>query len=145
MHILRDFTYLLLQGLTQVEEMLVSAVLPIMTLYHLPQGQYGYGGHVINLPQDIASFANTLPRHHADLDVVVVRRENSAQSHRDFHVRKSVVLDALQWLILNNIYYSNISIDTSALAELPEDGNLSGLCTFTLNNSEEMDPLHRPG
>ena len=47
---------------TQVEEMLISGVLPIMSLYRLPHGQYGYSGHVINLPQDVGSFANTLPR-----------------------------------------------------------------------------------
>ena len=49
-----------MQDLTQVEEMLISAVLPIMTLYCLPHSQYGYSGHVINLPQDVASFANSL-------------------------------------------------------------------------------------
>ena len=32
--------------------MLISAVLPIMSLYHLPHRQYSYSGHVINLPQD---------------------------------------------------------------------------------------------
>ena len=31
-----------MQSLTQVEEMLISAVLPIMSLYRLPHGQYGY-------------------------------------------------------------------------------------------------------
>ena len=41
-----------LQGLTQVEEMLISAVIPMMSLYTLPLGQYGYSGHVVNLPQD---------------------------------------------------------------------------------------------
>ena len=35
-----------LQGLTQVEEMLISAVMPVMCLYRLPLGQYGYSGHV---------------------------------------------------------------------------------------------------
>ena len=52
-----------LQGLTQVEEMLISAVLPILSLYKLPHGQYhyAYSGHVINLPQDVTSFANSLP------------------------------------------------------------------------------------
>ena len=30
------------QGLTQVEEMLISAVMPIMSLYKLPHGQYDY-------------------------------------------------------------------------------------------------------
>ncbi|CAI8017284.1 hypothetical protein GBAR_LOCUS10520, partial [Geodia barretti] len=64
-----------LSGLTQVEEMLISAVMPIMSLYRLPQGQYGYTGHVVNLPQDVASFAHSLPRLPSDLDVIVVRRE----------------------------------------------------------------------
>ena len=60
------------QGLTQVEEMLlISAVMPIMSLYRLPQGQYGYTGHVVNLPQDVASFAQSLPRLPSDLDVIV--------------------------------------------------------------------------
>ena len=39
-----------LQGLTQVEEMLISPVMTIMSVYRLPQGQFGYSGHVINLP-----------------------------------------------------------------------------------------------
>ena len=56
-----------MQGLTPVEEMLISAVLPIMTLYRLPHGQYGYSGHIINLPQDVASLADKLPRTPADL------------------------------------------------------------------------------
>ena len=75
-----------MQGLTQVEEMLISAVLPIMTLYRLPHGQYGYSGHVITLPQDVASFANNLPRLPSDLDIIVVRKEGAAQSHHDFRV-----------------------------------------------------------
>lgn len=128
-----------LQNLTQVEEMLISAVLPIMTLYRLPQGQYGYSGHVVNLPQDISSFARTLPRHPQDLDVIVIRRE-SGQSHRDFRVRRSVVLRALQWLVANNTYYCNITINNEVLAQLPEDGDLSGLHSIVLStNSEDRD------
>ena len=96
---------LFVQGLTQVEEMLISAVLPIMSLYKLPHGQYGYSGHVINLPQDVASFASSLPRLPSELDVVIVRKEGAANSHRDFRVRRAVVLRALQWLVANNKYY----------------------------------------
>ena len=119
-----------LQGLTQVEEMLISAVLPIMSLYRLPHGQYGYSGHVINLPQDVASFVNSLPRPPSELDVIVVRKEGAAQSHRDFRVRRSRVLSALQWLQTNNIYYRGINIDPHALALLPEDDDISGLYMF---------------
>ena len=133
----------MLQGLTQVEEMLISAVLPIMTLYRLPQGQYGYSGHVINLPQDVASFVNSLPQHPADLDVL--RKEGSSQSHRDFRVRRSRVLGALRWLVANNTYYHNIHIDPEVLAQLPEDGNLSGLRTVNLETTPfgEQDPSHK--
>ena len=100
-----------LQDLTQVEEMLISAVLPIMSIYRLPHGQYSYSGHVINLPQDVGSFATNLPRLPSELDVIVVRKEGGVQSHRDFRVRRSVVLRTLQWLVANNIYYRNVHID----------------------------------
>ena len=124
----------MLQGLTQVEETQISPILPIMSLYRLPHGQYGYSGHVINLPQDITSFATSLPRLPSELDVIVVRKEGSNQSHRDFRVRKSIVLRALQWLVANNIYYRNIRIDPDALAlrMLPEDGDIKGLCSVPL-------------
>ena len=71
----KSLSLLSVQGLTQIEEMLVSAVLPIMTLYRLPHSQYGYSGHVINPPQDAAAFANCLPCLPSDLDVIVIRRK----------------------------------------------------------------------
>ena len=132
-----------MQGLTQVEEMLISAVLPIMTLYRLPQGQYGYSGHVVNLPQDIGSFATSLPWHPHQLDVIIVRKEGSNQTHRDLRVRRSVVLKALQWLVANNIYYHNIRIDPAVVAQLPHDDDLSSLCTVTFGYTcdEEEDTV----
>ena len=78
-----------MQGLKQVEGILISSVLPIMTLYHLPYCQYGYSGHVVNLPQDVASFANYMPRPPCDLDIIDVKKEGHAQSHRDFRVKIS--------------------------------------------------------
>ena len=117
--------------------MLISAVLPIMSLYKLPYGQYAYSGHVINLPQDVASFANSLPRLPSELDVIIVRKEGAANSHRDFRVRRAVVLCALQWLIANNKYYRNVHINPDALSMLPEDGDLSGLQSVTLDSADE--------
>ena len=37
-----------LQGLTQIEEMLIARALPIMRVYVKPGGQRGYSGHCIN-------------------------------------------------------------------------------------------------
>ena len=124
-----------------MEEWLFSGVLPIMSLCRLPHGQYAYSGHVINLPQDVASFANTLPRLPSQLDVIVVRKEGAAESHHDFRVRRSVVLCALQWLLANNIYYRNVRIDPDAIAVLPEDGDLTGLHSMTLESSDDDQEL----
>ena len=71
----------------------------------------------------------------------MVRKEGAAESHHDFHVRWSVVLCALQWLLANNIYYHNIRIDSDALALLPEDGNLTGLTTLeSSDDDQELSP-----
>lgn len=96
--------------------MLICAVMPIMSIYHLPLGQYGYKGHVINLAQDVVSFALSLPRLPSELDVLVVRK-NSEQSHRDFRVRKSnkpspgylIITDTtalMQYTSMNRLYSS---------------------------------------
>jgi len=59
-----------------------------MSIYRLPRGQYGYSGHVINLPQDIPSFVQSLPCVPSDLDTVIVRKDDY-NTHHDFHVRRS--------------------------------------------------------
>ena len=112
-------------------------VLPIMTIYCLPHGQYGYSGHVLNLPQDVASFTNNLPRSPSQLDVIIVRKEGATGSHKDFRVRRSVVLE---WLIEHNIYYRSVTIDHSALAQLPTDGDLTNLPTMRVDSNEEENP-----
>ena len=99
--------------------------------------QYGYTGHVINLPRDVMSFANRLPRLPSNL----VRKEGVDQSHRDFRVRRSVVHHALQWLTMNIYYRANhIHIDEDALAQLPHDGNLniSSIAVETPPTSDQM-------
>ena len=53
--------------------MLISPIIPMMSIYDLLHGQYGYNGHVINLPQNVTAFINSLPRCLNDLDIIVVR------------------------------------------------------------------------
>ena len=109
--------------------MVISVVLPIMSMYKLSHGQFAYSGCVINLPQDVATFANSLPRLSIELNVIIVRKEGVSNSHRNFRVRRAIVLCALRWLVANK-YYRNVHINPEALAMLPEDGDLkwSTLC-----------------
>ena len=78
-----------------MEEMLVSGIMPLMSIYRLPLGQYGYTGHVINFPQDAISFAHSLSRLPSELDVLVIRKDRE-QSHHDFRLRRAVVQEALE-------------------------------------------------
>ena len=130
-----------LLGLTQVEEMLISAVMPMMSIYRLPYGQYGYSGHVINFPQDVLSFARTLPRLPSQLDVVVVRKQGVDQTHRDFRVRRTAVEQALRYLVTHNKYYraNDVRIDEEALLLLPEDGSLCDFDPVVLETPDATD------
>eukprot|EP01018_Ginkgo_biloba_P021168 Gb_06945 [translate_table: standard] len=47
--------------LTQVEEMLIARVSPILQVLHAPRGQYKYSGHTISFPQDIHNVTSSLP------------------------------------------------------------------------------------
>ena len=53
-----------------------SAAQLLMSIYRQPLGQYGYTGHVINLPRDVVSFANSLLRVPSELDVLVVQKDS---------------------------------------------------------------------
>ena len=66
--------------------MLISAVMPIMSISRLPYGQYGYSGHVINLPQNVLSFATSLLRLPKELDVLVVKKQQG-DTYYHFRVR----------------------------------------------------------
>ena len=118
---------------------MIPAVMPI---YRLPHGQYRYSRHVINLPQDVTSFASSLPRLPSELDVTVVRKEGASQSHRDFPVRRGVVHQALQWLVTHNQYCraQHVCIDVNALAHLPQDGNLSHFTSITVESPATESP-----
>ncbi len=111
-----------LQGMTQVEEMIIARTCPIMSVYRKHGGQHGYKGHVVNLPQDIQGFLNYLPCNVRDLPILIVRRHGAENTHTDFRVRRERVLFALQWLKANNPCYKDITIDHNALQHLPEDG-----------------------
>ena len=111
-----------LQGLTEVEEMLIAHALPIMRVYIKPGGQRGYSGHCINLPQNVKELATSLPRYLKDLAVIIVKLKGKHNTFKDVNVRRDKVRKALLWLIHNNPHYAQLEIDEEALNSLPENG-----------------------
>ena len=68
-----------LQGLSEVEELLIARAFPIMFIYRKHGGQRGYKGHVLNLPQDIQGFLNSLPANVSDLPILVIRKQGAGK------------------------------------------------------------------
>ncbi|EXX53883.1 hypothetical protein RirG_239720 [Rhizophagus irregularis DAOM 197198w] len=85
-----------LRDLTEIEEMLVARVFPVMSVYRL-RG-----------------------------DVLVIRRQSAsnAEAFRNFKVRRDKVTQALIWLKQNNRYYADVIIDHEILQFLPIDGTI---------------------
>ena len=114
-----------LQGLSQIEQILISPIKPIVQVFHLTaNGQYGYRGQVINFGQDITQIVTQLPHLLNSIsELFIVRDPNLDLSRfREFRVRKHKVFDALSWLINNNQRYRNrISINQENINLLPYD------------------------
>ncbi|CAG8734062.1 10885_t:CDS:1 [Rhizophagus irregularis] len=115
-----------LQGLTNIEEMLIAQVFMVMSVYRLRGGQNGYKGNVINFLHDVREFTRHLPRNPSSLDVLVVRRKlaNDISGFRDFIIHRKKIAKALYWLKANNPYYEDIIIDDEILKSLPQNGSI---------------------
>ncbi|XP_020896155.1 uncharacterized protein LOC110235051 [Exaiptasia diaphana] len=134
-----------LQGLSQVEEMLIARALPIMRVYIKPGGQRGYSGHCINLPQNVKELALRLPRYSKDLSVIIVKVKGRNDTFKDVNVQRQKVHDALTWLIQNNPHYSDVQIDQEALNALPDNDVPYDLLTVQTdetsdNNEPDLGP-----
>ena len=126
-----------LQGLTQIEEMLIARALPIMRVFIKPGGQRGYSGHCINLPQDVKELAKSLPRYPKDIPFILVKMTGKYNSCKQVTVRRHNIQEALHWLTLHNPQYSDVTIDQHALNCLPENGIPSDLPTFETKNDDK--------
>ena len=116
-----------LEGMTQVEEMLIARACPIMSVFRKHGGQRAFRGHVLNLPQSINDLIIHIPVSVDKLPVLQVIRTGADNTQAQFRVRRSKVVNALLWLKLNNIFYRDIEIDHIQVAALPEDGIPDGI------------------
>ena len=97
-----------LQGLTQIEEMLIARALPIMKVYIKPGGQRGYYGHCINMVQKITELAHTLPKYPKDIPLILVTMKGKNNTFKNVLVRKAKVEQALFWLLKHNPHYRKV-------------------------------------
>lgn len=115
-----------LKGLTDMEEMCTSRVLPLMQVRYTKGRQLCYKDHIVNFHHNIATVATKLPRLPEDCEVVVIRPEGlDMTQHVDFIVRADKVRQVLLYKIAHDPAYADlVAPDEEALSQLPENGSV---------------------
>lgn len=87
-----------LKGLSSIEERMVSPRIPFMQIQKLSwDGQYGIKGNIVNVPVDITTSTNVLPRSFNEMSTIQVRlkkRLNFKSAYIHETVRPKKVVDA---------------------------------------------------
>ncbi len=110
------------EKLTMVEEMLISPVQPIMSIYRLPGGQLVSRGYVANFSQNLDVLCKELPRIPADISVIILKKDGQCNNNKEFKVNRARVLACLAYLCELNPQYKahGIKISMSNVDNLPD-------------------------
>ena len=102
-------------NLTPLEERLISPRIPFMQICELPRGgQLSIHGNVVNVPADVNSVVNTLPRPINESQTIPIKLERklSYKHHYQFqNVRPRKVLEAAKYLIETSELFQNEHIE----------------------------------
>ncbi|KAF8195724.1 hypothetical protein K438DRAFT_1587127, partial [Mycena galopus ATCC 62051] len=120
-----------LPPLTQIEEMIISPVHALVSLYQIRGGQFKYSGHCCNFARDTAIFHNKVPLLPEECDVIIMRRTgvepgSNEDIHQDFRVRRHVIQKWLVYLEANHPTFRSrrVNIDWARLNDLPVDASV---------------------
>lgn len=127
----------ILRVLTQVEEIIIARVDPILQVTHARGGQYKYSGHTISFPQDISTIVQRIPRHVEDIDFLIVRRHGVVSK---CYVKISQVVAALLSKIQHDQYYRDVVIDYDLVNALHKRStDVSSRLNFVYCDIEESE------
>jgi hypothetical protein len=111
------------EQLTMIEEMLISPIASIMSIFRLPGGQLLSRGYVANFSQDISQLCTELPRKTKEIPILIVKRMDQENQAKEFKVNRYRVETLLRYLCENNPDWKKkgIKMNYQNLQSLPED------------------------
>jgi hypothetical protein len=112
-----------LANLTQVEEMLIARVTPILQVTHATGGQYKYKGHTICFPQHVEEVYKVFPHAIDKLPIIIVCRRDQRGTCYNFTVNRERVYRALRYKVENDPFYADVRIDEGALNDLTQNSD----------------------
>ncbi|CAF0995789.1 unnamed protein product [Brachionus calyciflorus] len=126
------------EDLTMIEEMLISPILVIMSVFRLPGGAVTSRGFCANFTQNIQPIVTTLPRLPKNLPILILKKKDQLNKTRHFIVNKNRVMICLQYLCKNNPQYIayGIKFDENILDLIPENDIPADLNEMVTTNSD---------
>jgi hypothetical protein len=115
-----------LPALTQIEEMIISPVHALVSLYQVRGGQFKYSGHCCNFAHDTAIFYNKLLLLPEECDIIIMCRTGlnpatNEEIYQDFRVWRLVVEQGSKYLEAHQPTFRSheVTIDWERLSQLP--------------------------
>jgi len=71
------------EQLTMIEEMFISPIQPIMSVFRLPSGGLVHRGYCASFSQDIQPVCDQLPRLTQNISLLIVQKKNKLNVHKD--------------------------------------------------------------
>ena len=72
------------EEMTQIEEMLISPIVPIMSVYRLSGGQLVNSGYCASFAQDVQPICDTLPKLASEISLIVIQKKNKENTKISF-------------------------------------------------------------
>ncbi|CAB4001647.1 Hypothetical predicted protein [Paramuricea clavata] len=136
--------------LNELECRLVAPRLAFQKIFQAPRGgQLKITGNVVNVPADVNSTVNMLPRLSDDTGTIKVqlkRRLQYKSSALSLNIRPHKVMQAAAWLIGTSPLYQDegITINENWLRSLQYSGNKAPNITETSNDEDEQTTSNSP-
>lgn len=123
--------------LTQLEEMLISPVAPIMSVFRLSGGQLVNNGYCASFKQDLKLILKDIPRLPSQVEIIVIQKKTKANINKQFFRCKRRVEKIIDFL--NEFFKINgIKLNRDNLNALPDYGVPHGLpIIYEDENAEE--------
>ena len=136
-----------LPTLNDIEEMFIAIYNPVMKIYRLKNGQWGFEGNVVNLPQDIGAACSVLPRLPSDVSIFFARRKTGEEpsDFKDFKIRKTYILRWLQFLKHYNPYYNHITISNDNLSLITNPDGTAHVSAMDILHDHILNPAQLQG
>jgi hypothetical protein len=133
---------LLFEQLTMVEEMLISPILTVMSIFRLPGGQLLSRGYVANFSQDIQPICKILPRLTNNIPILIVKKQGQNNESKEFKVNKLRIQTLLEYLCKTIAWINKgIILDVNNLNLLPTDGIPTNLNEISDQSPETLDNI----